>query len=496
MTQTQDHGEESAVGPAAQDDNALVSDEAELAAQVVAVERISDIERKLAVQVPWLAVEKRLESAYKELGQGVTLKGFRRGKVPRRLLEQMFGKHVHKEVSQQLMQETVSKAVEDQSLQAVSEPAFEEQGIESGAPFCYSATIQIVPEVEPKDYFGIEVQQRAPVVRDEDVEARLRSKQQEETQYLPIEGRNTQAGDVLLVDLMGKVGTRAVAEEDQLIDLSQPEREPIAGLVAQLTGIDPSDEELSLDYPIPGASASSEKAEQARLLVTIKDAKAKAVPDLDDDFAKDTGEAETLQGLRELIRIELLEEDNKRAREEAKQSLVRALVERNDVPVVPALVDRQLEQIVSLQTALIGLQGGQRQLGAADRAALAEAARPDAEHAVKSSLLLAAIAKAEGLQTEDAELEQRLTEIAKQRDSSVAKVRSEYAKENRLEGLKSSLLEEKTLELLMSKAKLSVAQPGADAGTVETSGGSDAAAEDGKAAAGSETETGETDEDA
>ena len=215
------------------------------------VERVTDIQRKLAVEIPWDEVKGRLDEAYQDLGKGVTIKGFRRGKVPRKLLEQMFGQAVHKEVSQRLVQESMAKVVTDEELAPVAEPEVEQDEIVAGEAFRYSAVLEVVPDVEPKDYFGVEVAQRPPKVSDEQLQQALEAKRGEHTEYKAIEGRVTQAGDVLMIDVLGKVGDRPVSLDARLIELGDPPKEPMPGLAAKLQGIHPEEQELEVELELP-----------------------------------------------------------------------------------------------------------------------------------------------------------------------------------------------------------------------------------------------------
>ena len=444
----------------------------------VSVERLSDVERKLAVEIPWEDVKSRLDEAYRELQLGVTIKGFRRGKVPRKMLEQLFGKHVTKEVAQRMVQESIGKALTREGLTPVSEPQVVDDGISEGALFRYSATLQVMPEVDAKDYFGVDVKQRPPKVTEDEVEAALLAKQREHTAYKAIEGRNTGPGDVLLVDIIGKAGDDPVDLQQELVELGDPPREALPGLAAKLAGLAPGTEELSieLDLPVhkhaPGEPCTEcNETKRARLLVTVRDMKQKVVPALDDDFARDTGEAETLAGLRDVLRRKLLEQDEKQARSEAQHALMKELVKRNDVPVVPALVDRQLDQTIKLQLAMLGLEHEAHRI---DEDALKERMRADAQESVKAAMLLESIAKKEHLEVTDADVEKRLAEIASARGQNVTRIRSEYEKENRLAALRGRIREDKTLDLLMSRANIVVEETSTEPRSTEGASGAEA----------------------
>ncbi len=242
----------------------------------VSVERVSDVERKLGVAIGWPDVKSRLDEAYRELQGGVAIKGFRKGKVPRRMLEQLFGKHVTREVAQRMVQDSIGKALTSEGLSAVSEPKVLDEGIKEGESFRYSATVEVVPEIEPRDYFGVEIKQRPPRVTDADVEMALRMKQREMTDFRSVEGRKTEPGDLLLVDVMGKVGDEPYSKDRELVELGDNPKEPLPGLAARLTGItpEPQDLQVELDVPVHEHAAGEpcpedEPRKKARLLVPL-----------------------------------------------------------------------------------------------------------------------------------------------------------------------------------------------------------------------------------
>jgi len=443
------------------------------------MERLSDVQRRLAVEIPWAQVKGRLDEAYGELGRGVELKGFRRGKVPRQLLERLFGPQVSGDVAQGLVRDSIAKALGEHEIDPVAPPAVEEGAISEGQDFRYSALLEVLPEVELKDYFDVEIERRPAQVSDEQVERALRAKQQELTEYVPVEGRTTASGDVLLVDLLGRLGDRPYTRDGVLVELGDVPREPLPGLAAALTGIAPETKELNVELELsvapelraaPELSAAPELIAapgselgaalraggdaaapgKARLLVTVNDVKRKVVPELDDEMARDTGEAETLVELREKLRQQLIVADERRALDECKELLVKKLLERHEVPLAPALVERQIEQLAAFQRMLLG------EANTEDEAAR-ERLRSGAEQSVRSFLLIEAIAKREGVTVVDEDIERHLQRFADERGQHISRVRSEYEKEDRMEQLRRTLRHEKTMDLLLARSKVSVA---------------------------------------
>lgn len=445
------------------------------------MERLGDVQRRLAVEIPWAQVKGRLDEAYGELGRGVELKGFRRGKVPRQLLERLFGPQVSGDVAQGLVRDSIAKALGEHEIDPVAPPAVEEGAISEGQDFRYSALLEVLPEVELKDYFDVELERRPAQVSDEQVEQALRGKQQELTEYVPVEGRTTAAGDVLLVDLLGRLGDRPYTRDGVLVELGDVPREPLPGLAAALTGIAPETKELNVELELSvaqelsvaeggelgaaqGDGADAAAPGKARLLVTVNDVKRKVVPELDDEMARDTGEAETLVELREKLRQQLTVADERRALDECKELLVKKLLERHEVPLAPALVERQIEQLAAFQRMLLGEASTEDE-------AVRERLRSSAEQSVRSFLLIEAIAKREAVTVVDEDIERHLQRFADERGQHISRVRSEYEKEDRMEQLRRTLRHEKTMDLLLARSKVSVVEQVAPPAAATAGGG-------------------------
>jgi trigger factor len=429
----------------------------------VTVSELSPVEKKVAVEIPWPYVSQKLDEAYKDLSRDVALKGFRKGKVPRPMLEKMFGRQVEQEVIKQLVQESFVTAANQHDIQPVAEPVVDDAHLHKGQSFHYSARVEVRSVVEPKDYEGIELGQRAAKATDEDVLAALERKRQELTEFKTIEGRTELlATDVAVVDITGVIGERKFDKEAMMIDLGEAAREPIPGLAAALVGVPIAAQLHEVTFVLPAKAEGSEGAPQAELAgqkaalkISIKEAREKVMPALDDEFAKDTGEADTLADLKDKTRVRLLGEDEKQAKEELKGDLVKELLKRNSFVVAPALVERQLDAMVQRTRLGMAMRGIDYRTAGVDEQRMRDELRENANDEVRAAFLIDAIAEKEKVEVSDADMEKRLAEMAQSRDKSVPRLKAELQKEGRLDALKHQLREEKTLDLLLSRAKIS-----------------------------------------
>ena len=263
----------------------------------IRVEDVSPVEKKLIVEVPWDLVSQKLGVAYRELGRGVAIKGFRKGKAPRSVLEQLYGPRVKAEVAVDLIRESFYRGVAEHQLAAVSEPRdVEGAEIKKGEPFTFNAIVEVKAEFEPKDYIGMPLERRKLAIEDDAVDKALDDVRRERTELVPIEGRDTtEAADVLALNITGTIGEHPVDQKRFVVELDDPEREPVPGLFAALTGVPIATAGRQLELPI-GDDWKDEnlRGRVAKLTVSILEARAKDVPALDDELAKDTGRADTL----------------------------------------------------------------------------------------------------------------------------------------------------------------------------------------------------------
>ena len=419
----------------------------------ITIEDISPVEKKLAVEIPWDDVKSKLDEAYRELGRGVQLKGFRKGKVPRQMLERLYGKQVDQEVVKELVRDSMVKAADEHNLKPVAEPVIDETPITHGQPLKFAAKIEVRPQVTPKDYFGIELVRRTPQASEEQIEHALKHKQDELSQFKKVEGRDTVTErDAVVIKFEGTVGEHKV-EHQMMLDLTDQEHEPLPGISKAVVGLPIGAKDREIAWSIPADNPRKELAgRDAKLKVTLNDVKEKLVPKLDDDFAKDTGEAQTLDELKQKIRDKIVAADRQKAERELREQALKELRKRNPLEVSGGLVDRQLDNVVErvkLQLQLAGID-----IRNLEESKIREDLREVAADEVRGTLLLEAIAETEKVAVTDADLKKRLAELASLRGSSADKLRAEYQKEGRLDALKHALREELTLDLLLTRATI------------------------------------------
>jgi trigger factor len=432
----------------------------------VRIEDVSPVEKRMFVEVPWETVSQKLGDAYKELGKDVALKGFRKGKVPRPVLEQVYGQRINAEVAYQLVRESFFRASKEHNLAAVAEPRVEEAvPIKKGQPFTFAAIIEIRGEIVPHDYTGLAIERRRLDIPETAVDEALAQLRREHTELRPIEGRDvTAAGDIVGLSVTGTIGEHQINQPQFAVDLDDDEREPLPGMRQALLGVPFDTKDKKLEITIPeDFKDESIRGRKAELMVTIIEARAKEVPALDDEFAKDTGKAETLDGLRAALRKDLEDREREVIDREAREAALRELIKNNQIPVAASLVERAVEMQYARLRQMLGMKPERGNPGLSGE--LRDKMRPAGADEVRGQLLLEAIADKEGLTVSDDELTRHIEATAKARNVAPAKLRAEWQRDGRVDNVTYTLRQEKVLAFLVGKAQVTEVEKLSQQGT-------------------------------
>jgi trigger factor len=424
----------------------------------VQVEELSPIEKKLSIEVENARVVEELNRAYSALGKQVKLPGFRQGKVPRRILEQRFREQVEDEVIQRVVQSAWLEAVREHKVEAVAPPQVtNNSGLKADAPFSFEARVEVKPKVEARDYQGLPLTRSETKVEDKEVDARLEELRQNMARLEPVEGRDVaQAGDFVTVDYEATVDGKAFpGSKAEGVTVEIAPGELVESNVAALEGTKVG-ETREIDYVFPADYRVEDvKGKTARFKFHLKGLKKKVVPELNDDFAKETGESQSLEELRGKIRADLEQGKRNKAQAEERDALLKALIERNAFEVPRSMVDRTIDNMLESRLRAMARMGMDPRRLNLDFARLREDLREEATKEVKGALLIEAIAQKENIQATDADVEKKIEELATESKQAVAVVRKYFKGPEERQGLSLRLREEKTIEFLKGQAKYS-----------------------------------------
>ena len=417
----------------------------------ISANQLSPVLLELNVQVEADRVRAELDKAYQQLARGATVRGFRKGKAPRKVLRHMFGARVAADVAQRLVDETYSKALDEQKVQTVSRPAIESQAVNENEPFTYKARVEILPKIESVTFEGFKVTRPSTAVSDEQVEEQLQAVQRANSTLEPAgESHVAAAGDVVTVDFTVSVDGRQVKDANaENLDIELGQSGVLPEIEAALLGQRPPFQ-TDVELTVPAASSHPElRGKKAVFSLVLRDLKTRVLPAIDDEFAKDLGEFDNLDALKNSIREDLQKRLEESADNAVAQALVAELVKANPVQVPPTLVQQQYR--VTEQEVLRQVRAqGRQQLSPETRRSIEQ----DSEIKVRAGLLMAEIAKAKGIQVGPADIEEGLKGLAEQTGKNLAKLKAEYATQQKREMLVGMILENKVLDIIEAAAQI------------------------------------------
>jgi trigger factor len=419
------------------------------------VEDLSPVVKKVLVELAPDRVQDALEQAFTTVARSVKMKGYRQGHVPRRLVERYYGDDVKKDVAQKLVTGSIHEALAEHHLDPVAPPRVENGEVERGQPFKYTATVEVRPHVEPKDYEGLAVSRIAAEVPESEIDEHLEQMQREQSMFVPVDGRDTvERGDYASCDYEGFIGPeplRGAKRENVLLEAVEGSllENKAEGLVGAKVG---ETRELNAGFPQDYA-VEELRGKVARFQVTVKGLKRREVPALDDEFVQDLGgEAKTLSDLRATLRRDMEGQKKAQVEAELRHKVLEALVAKNPIEAPPALVEHNVDTM--LQGMLEGFMRrgiDPRQLGISlDR--MKDELRNRALLEVKGYLLLEAIAEKEHLETSEEDLSKHFDKLAVELNQPADKIRAAIRRNDSMDSLKARLRQDKALAFLLSKA--------------------------------------------
>ena len=417
----------------------------------VQVENLEKNMAKLTIEVAAEEVEKAIQAAYlKEQGK-ISMPGFRKGKVPRKMIEKMYGEAVfYEDAANTLIQENYPAAVEESGIDIVSRPTIDVVQIESGKPFIFTAEVAVRPEVKLGKYLGVQVTKIDTSVSDEEVEAAVEKERNNNARTVTVTDRPIANGDTAVIDFEGFVD--GVAFEG-----GKGENHPLEiGSHSQLVGKNAGDEvEVNVTFP-EKYQAADLAGKPAMFKVKIHEVKCKELPELNDEFAQDVSEFDTLEEYKADVKKHLEVEKENEAKKTKEDEAIQKIIDKSTMEIPEAMIETQCENMVNefaQRLAQSGLSMEQyMQFSGLTLDKLKEQVRPEAETRIKSSLVLEQIAKDEKIEITDEELDAEIEKMAAQYGMEADKLK-EYIGDNEKESMKRDLAVTKAVDLIMENVK-------------------------------------------
>jgi trigger factor len=409
----------------------------------------------IEIEVDASRVRKAFDRAYRDLAKQVRIKGFRPGKAPRSVLEKLHGASVAEQLEHTLVSDTLAEAIGLSGIQPVSEPAISAGKPVPDASFTYTACLEVSPEIELPDFSGLPAIRPEVSVEDAEIDARLEELRVANAPLVEEdEGTLLARGHIATIDFVGRIDAELFeGGSGQGVQLEIGADRFIPGFEDQLTGAQAGDDrEVRVTFPESYGNAEV-AGKEAVFAVHVVDVRKRQVPELDDEFAKDVGDFDSLDALRARTRADLESGQERESKETFRMTLMDALLERMDFAAPPGMIDRQLEgQLASAKRRLEGQLDHDAIHAQLDR--WREEWRPRAERDVREMLVLQSIAKANGIEVEDDEVAARIDELLGDPEHGAARRRELREDEQLREALRLQLRDEKVLDFLAPTAKI------------------------------------------
>ena len=422
------------------------------------VEKLEKNMAKLTIEVSAEDLEKAMQAAYQKAKGRITLPGFRKGKAPRKMIEQMYGKGIFLEdAANALIPEHYSKALEECDLEIVSQPEINVTQAEPGKTFIFTAEVAVKPEVTLGDYKGVEVPKTEITVTDEDVEAELKKEQEKNSRTISVEDRAAQLNDIVTIDFEGSVdGVPFDGGQATEYPLTLGSNTFIPGFEEQLVGAKVGDD-VDVKVTFPEEYQAKELAgKEAIFKCAVKKIEAKELPELDDDFAKDVSEFDTLAEYKEHVKTNLEDKKADEAKRAKEDAAVDKAIENAQMDIPEAMLMTQCRQMLddfSRRMQSQGLSMDQYfQFTGMTADKMMEDMKPQALKRIQTRLVLEKVAEVENIQPTEEEVNEEISKMAEAYKMEADKLK-ELLGERELEQMKKDMAVQKAVTVIADAAK-------------------------------------------
>jgi trigger factor len=413
---------------------------------------IEGCKHSLDVIVPVADVEKETERVAADLQKKVRLPGFRPGKTPVGMVKSRFANEIRQDVLESLVPKFFHEAATKEGLQVVGRPNVVDVHFHDGEPLKFKAEFEVAPDVELGEYRGLTVTYTEPTVSDEDVNERIESIREQKAEYVNEEPRALADGDYAVVSLESVSGIEPKISQDELM-MKIGDEATLKEFSENLRGTSPEDvREFDVTYP-EDYDREQLAGKTIKFKATVKAVRRKELPELNDEFAKDLGDFQTLEEFKNTVRTSIMREREHQAQEAAKHDLIDKLVDTHDFPIPEAYLDRQIEMNVENQLRQLASQGMDPRQLKLDWAKVKESQAGRAARDVKASLLLDKVAERESINPTEEEVDAEVNRIARQQREAVALVRAKLQKDGTIGRIAGHIRTDKTLRFLFEQAR-------------------------------------------
>lgn len=424
----------------------------------VQLEKLEKNMAKLTIEVSAQELEKAIEGAYQKNKNKISIPGFRKGKVPRHMIEKMYGKEIfYEDAANALIPDAYEKAVEECEEDIVSSPSIDVVQIEAGKPFIFTAEVALKPEVKLGKYKGVKVPKADVTVTDEEIDAEINKERERNARNIEVNDRAVKDGDMTVLDFEGFVdGVAFEGGKGENYPLTIGSGAFIPGFEEQLVGAEIGKEvEVNVTFP-EDYQAEDLKGKAALFKCTVKEIKEKELPELDDEFASEVSEFDTLAEYKADVKGKLEERKAKEAKDDKEAAVIEAIVKDSDMEIPEAMLETQQRQMIDEFAQRIQMQGLSLeqyfQFTGTSYERMLEEVKPQADKRIRSRLVLEAVVKAENIEATDEDYEEELKTMAEAYQMEVDKIK-EMLPEKSADQIKKDIAVRKAADFVVENAK-------------------------------------------
>ena len=421
------------------------------------VEKMEKNMAKLTIEVSAEELEKAIQGAYLKQRNKISVPGFRKGKVPRQMIEKMYGVEIfYEDAANALIPDAYSKAYDECELDIVSQPSIDVVQLEKGKPFIFTAEVAVKPEVTLGEYKGLKVDKVSNRVTAKEVDAKLEEEQKKNARTVVVEDRAVQDGDEVVLDFEGFVnGVAFAGGKGENYPLTIGSGSFIPGFEEQLIGAE-AEKEVEVNVTFPKEYHAEDLAgKEAVFKCTVHEIKVKELPELDDEFASEVSEFDTLDEYKADIKAKIKEQKIAEGNRQKEDQAVGKAVANASMEIPEAMIDTQVQQMAGefaqrMQSQGLTMEQYFQFTGlTADK--MREELRPQAVKRIETRLVLEAIAKAENIQITDEKVDEEIAKMAEMYQMEVEKLK-EYMGESEKEQMKADMAVQEAVKLLVDSA--------------------------------------------
>jgi trigger factor len=419
---------------------------------------VSETRKNLVIEIPSDVVDAEISRIVSRYGQSARIPGFRPGKVPPKIVRQKFKTQILHDVAHELVERAVEEALTERGVEPVATPDIRDVNVEEGKPLTFKAEFDIVPPFDPGEFTSIEARRTPVSIDDTAVDQALERLRERAARYEPLEEGAAEQGHTLVVDLerqpFDKSGQPGTKDKHERVPIEIGAQANPPGLDAELTGLAAGgSKSFRLRYPDDYAVAELAGTD-VNYNVAVHDVRKRVIPALDDEFAKDLGEFDTLDALKTRVREDLEGESRESSERQLRADILKKLATRVPFPVPASLVEREVDRRVEDFARRLMEQRIDPRTTNIDWAAFREGQREPATEAVASALVLDEIARRDQIEVSEADIDTELEKYSSRTGMTVPAVRARLEEEGGLSRLAAGLRREKALARVLQQAKI------------------------------------------